>query len=317
MKKLLSLVVLGSMALAACGGGAGSGSVAATVDGTDITVGDVESLIATEDGTVDKQQFAQMLGFAIQWDVIFNAAEADYGITLTDEEIEAEAQRIYEEVATEGQSRADFLTERGVTEEFLTNIARQGLLDTGIREVLLEDVPEPTPEEIETARGEARDALTEVCVSHILVATEAEANDVLARLEDGEEFGALAQELSTDTGSGANEGVLPCSSPTQYVEPFANASMEATVGQVHPEPVESEFGYHVMLVTSRTEPTAGDLPTDEELADGVRDTVVLEDLQEWFNGVMEGAEVTVGEEYGTWQANPPQVNPPAVTPTTS
>jgi peptidyl-prolyl cis-trans isomerase C len=147
-------------------------------------------------------------------------------------------------------------------------------------------------------------------VSHILVATEEEADDVMARLGEGEEFGVLAMELSTDTGSGANNGILPCSPPNGYVEPFQDATLDATVGEVYPDPVESEFGWHVILVTDRTEPTEEELPTDEELAEGVRGTYVVEDLQEWFNTVMEAADVTVEEEYGTWSPNPPTVTPP-------
>jgi len=308
MKKLVSLVVLGALLLAACGGG--SGAVAATVDGTDITVGEVESLISTEAETVSKAQFAEALTYAIQWDVLFAAAEADYGLVATDEEVEAEANRIYDEFAAEGETRETFLSQRGITEAFLTNIAHQGLLDLGIREILVEDVPEPTREELDTARENAVLSQTEVCVSHILVATEEEADDVMARLGEGEEFGVLAMELSTDTGSGANNGILPCSPPNGYVEPFQDATLDATVGEVYPDPVESEFGWHVILVTDRTEPTEEELPTDEELAEGVRGTYVVEDLQEWFNTVMEAADVTVEEEYGTWSPNPPTVTPP-------
>ena len=308
MRKLASLAAFLAVAAAACGGG--SGLVAASVDGADITVGDVNSLIDSDGATVTKAQFAQFLSFSIQWEVIFPAAEADYGITTTDEEAIAEADRIFEEVAAEGQTREDFLSGRGVTEEFLLNIARQGLLDIEIREILTGEVADPTTEEVEAARQQAEIGLTTACVSHILVETEEEAQEALDRLEAGEEFGALATELSTDTGSAANNGILPCSAPGEYVEPFRDAVLAATVGEVVPEPVESEFGFHVILVTDLQEPAAEDFPTDEELADSVRDAAVIEELEAWFLGALEDADVTVGEEYGTWQANPPQVVAP-------
>lgn len=298
MKKLLSLVVFGAVLLAGCGGG--SGDVAATVDGTDVTVGDVEALIESEGATVPKEQFAEFLAVAIQWNILFDAAEADYGVTVTDDEVAEEATRLYEDLAGEEQTREDFLAERGVTEVFLTNIARQGVLDVKIREQLREDVPEPTQEEID----EARPSMINACVSHILVATVEEADDAMSRLESGEEFGALATELSTDTQSAANNGILPCGSPSTYVDPFRDAVLDATIGEIYPDPVETEFGFHVILVTDRT------IPEDPEVAENLRDAAVLSELQTWFTGVMENTEVTVDEEYGTWTPNPPGVTPP-------
>ncbi|HEX6285867.1 MAG TPA: peptidylprolyl isomerase [Acidimicrobiia bacterium] len=308
MKKLLSLVVLGAVALAACGGG--SGAVAATVDGHDVTVGQVEALIESEGATIPKDQFAQFLGFQIQWHVINDAADADYGITVTEEEVAAEADRIVEEAAAEGQSRDEFLAERGVTEEFLTNIARQGLIDSQIREILREDAPEPTGEDLEAQLNAAKAPLTNACVSHILVATEEEANDVLDRLEAGEEFGEIAMELSTDTGSAENNGILPCGTLETYVEPFRDAALIAPIGEVYETPVESQFGWHVVMVTDRQDAPEADLPSGDQLADMVRDAAIVSELQAWFIGAVEEAEVTVEETYGTWQANPPQVVPP-------
>ncbi|HJQ76934.1 MAG TPA: peptidylprolyl isomerase [Acidimicrobiia bacterium] len=313
MKKLIPLILLGLL-LAACGGG---GALAATVDGEEITVADVEALIDPSGEAVARDQFAQFLSFAIQWRIINKAAAEDFGLDFTAEEVAAEADNIIEEVAAEGQTREEFLAERGVSEEFLQNIARQGLLDVGIREQLIEDVAEPTTEEIEDARGAAELAQTNACVSHILVATEEEARDVLERLDSGEDFGELAAELSTDTGTAGNNGILPCGSPQTYAEPFRDAVMVAEIGEVVPDPVQTQFGYHVILVTDRTVPADEDLPSEEELADGVRDQAVIAELQEWFLGAVEEADVAVEEEFGTWQANPPTVVPPSDTSTPS
>lgn len=307
MKKLVSLVVLGAMVLAACGGG--SATVAATVDGTEVTVGDVEALIDSEESTIPVDQFSQYLAFAIQWNILFNAAARDFGVSVPDEEVEEEATRLYEQLAGE-ESREEFLSSRGITEEFLSKIAEQGLIDVAIREQLIEEIPQPPPEEIDLQREIAIEALTEACVSHILVDTEEEANDILTRLEQGEEFGELATELSNDPGSAQNNGILPCGSPEGYVEPFKRAIFDATVGELYPTPVQTQFGYHIILVTDRVEPSGDDVPSDVELAEIIRQDAVLIDLQAWFNGIMEEADVTVNEDFGTWQPLPPAVNPP-------
>lgn len=314
MKKLLTLVVAGAVLLAACGSG---GGVAATVNGTDVTVSDVEALIESEGATIPTEQFAQYLTAAIQFNIFFDAAEEDFGATATDEEIEAEAQRLIDELATEGETREDFLSTRGVTEDFLSQIAKQSVIDTAMRESLAAEAADPTQEEIDAERALAAASLTSACVSHILVETEEEATDVMTRLGEGEDFGAIATEVSTDTGSAANNGELPCGSPDGYVEPFRLAVLDATVGEIYPTPVESQFGYHIILVTEFTEPAEADLPTDDELAENVRQAAIAGEVQEWFNGVMESAEVTVNEEYGTWQALPPAVIPPTNATTTT
>lgn len=310
MKKLVYALAATALVLAACGGP--SNAVAATVDGTGITVGEVESLISSEESTIPKEQFAQFLSFQIQWDIVAQAANDEWGIEVTEDEIDAEADRIFESAATGGESREDFLSSRGVTEEFLRNIAHQALLDQAVRAELATEIEAPTAEEIDAEMGVAEASLTEVCVSHILVETEEEAQEVMDRLEAGEEFGELAQELSQDPGSAENSGVLPCGSAGQYVEEFRDASLAAPIGEVYAEIVESQFGFHVMLVTDRSDPPIEDLPTQAEITETLEaDSIALE-LNSWFIEQVTAAEVTVEEEYGTWQATPqPTVVPPS------
>lgn len=299
MKKLSYFLVVGAVALAACG--SGSGAVAATVNGENLTVGQIEALLNTDGATVSKDQFAQFLGFQIQWLIAEAAAKADYGLAPTDDEITAEADRIFNEVSAEGETRADFLSSRGFTEQFLHNYARQSLLQTAIGDLYLADTPEPTPEEVDAQR----DASTSVCVSHILVDTEQEAEDVMTRLGDGEDFAALATELSTDTGSAPTGGDLGCGAPSQYVESFAEAVKVAPIGEVYDQIVESTFGFHVIMVTDRT------VPTDEEAIQLFKDDAVATQMQDWFLAAVEASDVTVTEEYGTWDSTSLSVVPPA------
>lgn len=89
------------------------------------------------------------------------------------------------------------------------------------------------------------------CASHILLDTAEDAADVVAELDAGADFATLAAERSTDTGSGAQGGALGCSSAAEfeqrYIPEFVDAALAAEVG-VPTAPVESEFGYHVILL---------------------------------------------------------------------
>lgn len=299
MKKLSYFLVVGAVALAACG--SGSGAVAATVNGENLTVGQIEALLDTDGATVSKDQFAQFLGFQIQWLIAEAAAKTDYGLAPTDDEITAEADRIFNEVSADGETRADFLSSRGFTEQFLRNYARQSLLQTAIGDLYLADTPEPTQEEVDAQR----DSSTSVCVSHILVDTEQEADDVMTRLGDGEDFATLATEVSTDTGSAPAGGDLGCGAPGQYVESFAEAVKVAPIGEVYDQIVESTYGFHVIMVTDRT------VPTDEEAIQLFKDDAVATQMQDWFLAAVEASDVTVTEEYGTWDSTSLSVVPPA------
>jgi peptidyl-prolyl cis-trans isomerase D len=91
---------------------------------------------------------------------------------------------------------------------------------------------------------------TYVYLRHILVATQEEAQDVIAALSAGESFADLAQAVSTDGGSASNGGIYEWAPSLNYVDAFKDASETLTIGQIS-EPVETEFGFHVMQVLGR------------------------------------------------------------------
>lgn len=307
MKRLVSTILPLALILGACGSGVGN-DPAATVDGIVITVDEVESLMTGESSVVNRPTFAQFLGAAIQIQVILAVAEADYGVVPSEDEISEEADRIYADNGLD-LSREDFLEQRGFSENMLQAIASQQLAVTRVQEMLTS--AEPTEEQLAEARKEAEWGLAEVCLSHILVETEEEAADVLDRLEAGEEFADLATELSTDPAVVDNSGDYGCSPPARFVEPFAEAAMAAELN-VPTNPVETEFGFHVLLVTDRTDADPAEIPSDEELAESLTPTLEAQSLNEWFAEIMLAAQVVVEEEFGTWSAGPPpQVVPPA------
>lgn len=88
---------------------------------------------------------------------------------------------------------------------------------------------------------------TEYNAAHILLATEEEALAVVARLDAGEDFAAVAAEVSTDTGSGAQGGDLGWFGMGMMVPEFEAAVVTATVGTLT-APVQSQFGWHLILL---------------------------------------------------------------------
>jgi len=89
--------------------------------------------------------------------------------------------------------------------------------------------------------------VSRVHARHILVETEEEARRVLERLADGEDFAALAAEVSLDTSAQGNGGNLGFLTAGQMPEAFAEAVFAAAVGDLV-GPVQTEYGFHVVEV---------------------------------------------------------------------
>lgn len=86
---------------------------------------------------------------------------------------------------------------------------------------------------------------------HILVETKDECEEIKKEIEGGADFAEMAKKHSK-CPSGADGGNLGEFSPGQMVEAFDKVVFGEEVGKVH-GPIETEFGFHLVEITSRTE----------------------------------------------------------------
>ena len=98
----------------------------------------------------------------------------------------------------------------------------------------------------------------QVTGSHILLETEADAKAVIAALQDGGDFAALAKEKSTGP-SGPNGGALGTFGRGQMVPAFETAAFDLAVGSYSDTPVQTQFGWHVIKVDGKDIAPAPDL----------------------------------------------------------
>ncbi len=119
---------------------------------------------------------------------------------------------------------------------------------------------------------------------HILVQSQAEAQDLIAQLNDGGDFAALASEHSTGP-SGPNGGDLGWFAPEQMVKPFADAVVALEDGQFTSEPVQTQFGWHVIL---REESRANEPPTLESVRDTIKQRVEQTKFQAYMQSLRDG-----------------------------
>ena len=310
-------VSFAALALCAALGLTGCGELtdpaAATVNGEKITFEEVDAGLATfksterykqlsgeEEAESLSRQFEQgFLATLVRRQVLGPEAEA-LGIEVTDAEVDQQIEVIKADFPDE-TAFLDALKEQALDEQQLRELVYDRLLEQELRaEVTKEAVP--SEEEVQAFYDENAAEFEQVTVQHVLVKEQQLAGVIQAEVENASPktvekvMGRLAKEHSTDTGSAKQGGILPASSASQYVEPFAEAVGRLEPGEVAPEPVKTEFGFHVVRLVEREivpfEEAQEQIST--QLAGPAQDKA----WQAWVKQAYEDAEVRVNPRYG-------------------
>lgn len=250
----------------------------ATVNDEVITEGELNHLL--------QSQYGPSILDALITNKIVELEAEKLGITLTDEEIEEEYNEYAESYGGE-EALLEAFESYNLTKDDIINDIKIYLLTLKV----VEDSIDITDEDVKTyfeENKESFDTPEQVEASHILVEDEATAKEVIEKLNAGEDFATLAKEYSTDTSNAEKGGALGFFGRGEMVEEFENAAFAMNVGDVSKEPVETEFGYHIIKVTDKKEAKEADFETSKEQA---RDMLVEERVNEqysnWVNEKME------------------------------
>jgi peptidyl-prolyl cis-trans isomerase C len=211
------LAMVASLAAPVWAEGETAGTVVATVNGTEITLG---MMIALRETLPEQYQ-------SLPDDVLFDG--------ILEQLVQQEALR---------QSVTDMSPRH---KAMLENDNRGFVSGVAIERVVLDAVTEQALQAAYDARFKDVAPQTEYNAAHILVATLEEAEALKAELAAGADFAELAKTKSIDTGSGANGGELGWFGMGVMVKPFEEAVVAAKLGEVA-GPVQTDFGQHLILV---------------------------------------------------------------------
>ncbi len=124
-------------------------------------------------------------------------------------------------------------------------------------------------------------------VRHILLETEAEAKDVIAKLKGGAKFEDLAKK-SKDSGTANSGGDLDWATPSSFPKPFADGFVSLTKGSVSATPVQTPNGFHVIKLDDTR---AAKLPTLEEVKPQIADSLRQKKLEAYRAQLVKNATV--------------------------
>jgi peptidyl-prolyl cis-trans isomerase C len=216
MKRLLASAALAALLVGPVSA-QDAGTVLATVNGTEITLG---HLIAMQAQLPD--QYRQLAD-----DVLFNG--------MLEQLVQQEV------IASVARESLSMRAEIG-----LQNEQRAYLASTLIEQIAAEEISEADLQAEYDAVYGSIEPVQEFNASHILVETEEEAAALIVELEAGGDFAELAALHSTGP-SGPNGGQLGWFTAGMMVPTFEAAVFELEVGEVS-APVETQFGWHIVTL---------------------------------------------------------------------
>jgi peptidyl-prolyl cis-trans isomerase C len=224
--------------------------VLATINGSKITNKDVDQISADLD-----PQFAKLP------DDQRRLAALAAIIDIKSLAAKAEAEKL--DQTPEFQARLEFLKDRALHNDYFKQQVVDKITDADIRARYDKEIAAMPPQ-------------NEVRARHILVKTKEEAEAIIKQLDGGAKFEDVAKEKSTD-GSAAQGGDLGYFGPGQMVPEFDKAANALEVGQYTKEPVQTQFGFHVIkLEDKRTQQP----PAFDQVKDQVKSILIREKYME-------------------------------------
>ncbi len=238
-------------------------AVVATVNGQELTEGDLElALQGLEQqfaALSPEQRRAAALSALIEIRLLANEAEEE-GLADGDE----------------FQRQMDFLRQRALHSAFIEQQIAADVSDEEVRVRYDEEIANTAP-------------TNEVRARHIIVDSEERAQELIAELDGGADFEELARENSTD-GAAQQGGDLGYFGQGQMVPEFEQAAFAMEVGDHSTEPVQTQFGWHVIKVEDKRQQQP---PAFEQVAPQIRSILLRERYFQAVEDIREAADIEI------------------------
>jgi peptidyl-prolyl cis-trans isomerase C len=171
-------------------------------------------------------------------------------------------------------ARVKYHTRRALRDAFYDSGIAGAVSDADAKQIYDEKISKMKPEQ-------------EVHARHILVETKEEAEEVIKRLKNGEDFATVADEKSKDTN--AKGGDLGFFTRGQMLKPFEDAAFALEPGQIS-EPVQTQFGWHVIKVEEKRDQP---LPSYDEVKEAIMGQLIQQKAQQVVTNLRDSATIDI------------------------
>lgn len=269
VKKATVFAIIAALLIGlAAGCGQKSSEAVAKVNGEVITKDELYDLMVKAVGD-------QALDYLITQKIIELEAKKQ-NITVTDEDINKELEKVYEAYGGETIFKQNLELSGHSLDEYKEELAL-----TIKAKKLVEPRIEITEEEMKAYFDEHKDEFAQeqqVHARHILVDNENLAREIYEKLKKGEDFAELAKQYSTDTATKDNGGDLGFFGKGEMVEEFEKVAFSLKVGEIS-SPVKTEYGYHIIKVEEKKEAQE---PNYENSKEKIKDILFDQKFQEEY-----------------------------------
>lgn len=188
-------------------------------------------------------------------------------------------------------ARGEDLAKSDGFEDRIAYYRERAMRDAYFDKYVMDEVTDETARALYDAQVGAIEPKEEIRARHILLKTREDADDVVERVNRGEDFAELAKEVSTGP-SATQGGDLGYFVDGQMVKPFQDAAFALKTGEVS-EPVETQFGWHVIKLEDRRDRS---LPPFESLKDRILGSLIQRKAEEVMGALRSDAKIDVLDE---------------------
>ena len=214
-------------------------------------------------------------------DKIVAAEAAKQKVTVSDSAVNKEIDNLREQYGGD-----DAFNQALESNNTTLTVVKNDLKNYLILKKLMEPDIKITDEEMKTYFEENIDSYAsaeQVKASHILVADEKTAKEIKQKLDNGEDFAALAKKYSTDEGTKANGGELGYFTKGTMVTEFDNVAFSLPVNTIS-DPVKTQYGYHIIKVEAKKAAQAANYEDSKaQIKETLFDQKVDSQYQTWLD----------------------------------
>jgi foldase protein PrsA len=322
VRRLLPVLCLaGAMVVAGCSSLGVRNQDAATVNGVAIPTSRLTEMVQARLGQQQQQQQQQQgqaqpqdiegltrsaLEGLIQFQLVLDGVR-QAGVQINEADVDARMNQLKSQVEAQGRKYEDVLREQNISD---TVVRDQQRIQLAVDLMAVKLVPYSSDAELLKVLDKRKDEFLELHVRHVLVKDKQTADKVRKELVTSGDWQGVAKRESIDPQSKEKAGDLGFIAKGQTVKPFESAEYglagkgtckgktQGTCESPISQPVKTQFGFHVLQVVGVRMPTL-DNDLRAKLEPTVRDRR-QQAVQQWFDGLVKQAEVTVNPRFGRW-----------------